>query len=51
MYGKLQGFNDYDPNASDIVEKVFAEWRNNPVVDVARVKSGEYEYHVDFNRM
>ncbi len=45
------GFNDYDPSASKTVEKTFAEWRLNPIIDVARVKSGEFEYHVDFNQM
>ena len=42
-------FYDYDPAASDIVE---AEWRkyvnNRAMNDVRAVKSGEWEYFVDF---
>lgn len=44
-------FLDYSPGASVEVEKAFATWQVNPHVDVRAVKSGQWEYMVDFNLM
>jgi len=44
-------WHDYDSQASDIVEEVYAEWVKNPHIDVRAVKSGEFNYMVDFNLM
>jgi hypothetical protein len=40
---------DYAPAASVEVEKMYANWLVNPHVDVRCVRSGDWEYMVDFN--
>ena len=42
---------DYAPAASVLVEKAYASWVVDPHVDVRAVKSGDWEYMVDFNLM
>jgi hypothetical protein len=42
---------DYDLYASDLVEDAYADWKRDPHIDVRSVKSGEWEYMVDFNSM
>ena len=42
---------DYAPAASVEVERMYANWMVNPHVDVRCVKSGTWEYMVDFNAM
>eukprot|EP00672_Neobodo_designis_P009336 CAMPEP_0174856698 /NCGR_PEP_ID=MMETSP1114-20130205/36175_1 /TAXON_ID=312471 /ORGANISM="Neobodo designis, Strain CCAP 1951/1" /LENGTH=190 /DNA_ID=CAMNT_0016091503 /DNA_START=36 /DNA_END=608 /DNA_ORIENTATION=- len=44
-------WGDYAPAASVEVEKMYATWLVNPHVDVRCVKSGTWEYMVDFNLM
>jgi chemotaxis protein histidine kinase CheA len=44
-------WSDYAPLASVEVEKMYANWLVNPHVDVRCVKSGDWEYMVDFNAM
>ena len=44
-------WSDYAPAASVEVEKMYANWLVNPHVDVRCVKSGTWEYMVDFNLM
>jgi hypothetical protein len=44
-------FLDYVSSASTEVEKAYASWTVNPHIDVRAVKSGDWEYHVDFNLM
>jgi len=46
------GWQNYDPEASDLVEVQYQEWLgNNQMFDVRSVKSGTWEYNVDFRRM
>jgi hypothetical protein len=42
---------DYDPDASRAVEVAYASWLLDPHIDVRCVKSGDWEYMVDFNLM
>ena len=44
-------FQDYFAAASTEVEKAYASWTVNPHIDVRSVKSGDWEYQVDFNQM
>lgn len=44
-------WSDYAPAASVEVEKMYANWMVNPHIDVRCVKSGDWEYMVDFNAM
>lgn len=45
-------FHDYDGKASDIVEQCYQEYVANPhMMDVRAVKSGDWEYQVDFINM
>jgi hypothetical protein len=41
----------YDKSASDVVEAAYQEWHKNPYTDVRAIKSGEWQYMVDFNNM
>jgi len=41
---------NYDNEASDVVEQVYQEWSKTKTADVRAVKSGTYQYHVDFNQ-
>lgn len=46
------GWQNYDAEASDLVEVQYQEWlNNNQMFDVRSVKSGNFEYNVDFRRM
>lgn len=45
------GWHDYDTTASDVVEAAFREWQANPYTDVRAIKSGQWQYQVDFNAM
>lgn len=45
------GWRNYDKTASDVVEAAYQEWRKNPYTDVRAIKSGEWQYTVDFNTM
>jgi len=45
-------FHNYDPRASAVVEGVYQEYLSSPsTTDVRAVKSGEWEYMVDFRLM
>jgi len=44
-------WQNYDQQASDLVEEQYQEWlSNNQMFDVRSVKSGNFEYNVDFRR-
>jgi len=43
------GWKNYDDAASDVVEAAYQDWLQNPATDVRAVKSGEWQYQVDFN--
>eukprot|EP01127_Copromyxa_protea_P014720 TRINITY_DN414_c0_g1_i1.p1 TRINITY_DN414_c0_g1~~TRINITY_DN414_c0_g1_i1.p1 ORF type:complete len:337 (-),score=98.68 TRINITY_DN414_c0_g1_i1:44-1054(-) len=46
------GFRNYDPAASDLVEGVYQEYLTSPYTcDVRAVKSGQWEYEIDFRIM
>lgn len=45
------GWKNYEKAASDVVEAAFVEWQKNPYTDVRAIKSGEWEYMVDFTNM
>jgi len=46
------GFHNYDPEASAIVEGVYQEYKTSPyTTDVRSVKSGQWNYLVDFREM
>lgn len=45
------GWKNYDKTASDVVETAYQEWKQNPYTDVRAIKSGEWQYMVDFNAM
>jgi len=44
------GWHDYYPDASNIVEGVYQEYKANPAggLDIRAVKSGHFSYQVDF---
>jgi len=42
---------DYDTDASVQVELAYQDWLGNKSVDVRAVKSGSFQYQVDFNQM
>jgi len=42
---------DYDLAASKVLERAYADWMKNPHIDVRSVKSGYFNYMVDFNMM
>eukprot|EP01117_Protostelium_nocturnum_P019540 TRINITY_DN8495_c0_g2_i2.p2 TRINITY_DN8495_c0_g2~~TRINITY_DN8495_c0_g2_i2.p2 ORF type:complete len:116 (+),score=23.29 TRINITY_DN8495_c0_g2_i2:456-803(+) len=43
------GWNDYDPEASDKLEETYQSYlKDRGETDVRRVSSGEWEYEVDF---
>ena len=44
-------WSDYDGDASREVERAYSNWIMNPHIDVRSVKSGTWEYMVDFNLM
>lgn len=44
-------WKNYDKAASDVVEVAYQEWKKNPYTDVRAIKSGEWQYMVDFNTM
>ena len=44
-------FVNYAPKASVLVEEAYSRWLVNPEVDVRAVRSGDWEYMVDFNNM
>ena len=44
-------WGDYDADASRAVELAHSSWLINPHIDVRCVKSGDWEYMVDFNMM
>lgn len=45
-------FDDYDPSASDAVEECYQEYLKNPhMMDVRAVRSGDWQYQVDFLQM
>lgn len=48
---KTTGWYNYEPEASRIVESIHREWLLNPHLDVRRVQSGKFAYHVDFGTM
>lgn len=49
------GWNDYDANASDEVENTYQiyekEKATGRVIDVRAVKSGQWDYMIDFRQM
>lgn len=46
------GWKNYDAEASALVETQYQDWlNNNQMYDVRSVKSGTWEYNVDFRRM
>lgn len=45
------GWKKYDKAASDVVEAAYQTWKANPYTDVRAIKSGEWQYMVDFNKM
>jgi hypothetical protein len=46
------GFYNYDSDASDVVESVYQEYLSSPYTcDVRAVKSGDWEYEIDFRIM
>jgi len=46
------GFHNYDPEASGVVEGVYQEYKTSPyTTDVRSVKSGQWNYLVDFREM
>ena len=45
------GWKNYDKVASDVVEAAYQDWQKNPFTDVRAIKSGEWQYTVDFNTM
>jgi len=46
------GFYNYDSDASDVVEGVYQEYLSSPYTcDVRAVKSGDWEYEIDFRIM
>jgi histone H1/5 len=46
-----KGWKNYDPEATATVEKAYQEWAKDPYTDIRSVKSGQWHYQVDFNRM
>jgi len=44
-------WRNYDGGASAIVEGVYQEYLLNPDIDVRAVKSGDWQYQVDFTKM
>jgi len=44
-------WKDYKEAASDVVEAAYQEWLRNPYTDVRAIKSGDWEYQVDFTNM
>lgn len=48
---KATGWYDYDTGASRIVENIYREHQLNPQMDVRRVQSGKFAYHVDFGTL
>ena len=44
-------YKDYAPDASQAVELAHSSWLLNPHIDVRSVKSGDWEYMIDFNLM
>ena len=42
-------WSDYTPAASKELERAYASWIVSPHIDVRSVKSGDWEYMVDFN--
>jgi len=44
-------WRNYDAGASAIVEGVYQEYLLNPDIDVRAVKSGDWQYQVDFTKM
>jgi len=42
---------NYDDEASDIVEQNYKDWQTTKTIDVRAVKSGTFQYQVDFNLM
>jgi len=47
-----KGFQNYDAEASDIVEGVYQEYLTSPYTcDVRSVKSGQWQYEIDFRVM
>ncbi|EAL61526.1 hypothetical protein DDB_G0291810 [Dictyostelium discoideum AX4] len=43
-------WNDYDNDASKVVEEAYQEWLTNPYTDVRSVKSGAWAYQIDFKQ-
>ncbi|KAN0029721.1 hypothetical protein ACTA71_007857 [Dictyostelium dimigraforme] len=43
-------WNDYDNDASKVVEDAYQEWLTNPYTDVRSVKSGAWAYQIDFKQ-
>ncbi|KAN0015982.1 hypothetical protein ACTFIU_005932 [Dictyostelium citrinum] len=43
-------WNDYDTDASKVVEEAYQEWLTNPYTDVRSVKSGAWAYQIDFKQ-
>jgi hypothetical protein len=46
-----KGWKNYADPASNVVEKAYQEWQKDPYTDIRSVKSGQWAYQVDFNRM
>ena len=44
-------WKNYDKTANDVVEAAYQEWQKNKFTDVRAIKSGEWQYTVDFNTM
>jgi len=44
-------WHDYDQAASDVVEEAYQDWKKNPYIDIRAIKSGYWNYSIDFKRM
>jgi len=45
------GWHDYDEEANKMVEAIYQSWLKDPGVDIRTVKSGHWNYMIDFNTM
>jgi len=48
---KHGGWHTYDQEASKMVEAIYQSWVSDPSVDIRTVKSGHWNYMIDFNTM
>jgi hypothetical protein len=48
---KHGGWHNYDEEANKMVEAIYQSWVSDPSVDIRTVKSGHWNYMIDFNTM